>query len=387
MKPIFASKPLQLVILQPTSFCNIQCEYCYLSEKNRDTKGLMSVEVLETICKKVFGCELVNQALGMRFTWHAGEPLVAPISFYKNAIELTTKYKKEHLEVVHQIVTNATLITDEWCKFFVENKIEIVVSIDSPEFIHDAFRKKRNGKGSFKDAIRGITLLKQYGIRFYTLTTITHQTLDYAKELFEFYEEFGIESIGLNFEEIVGHNQSTSLTNGGIDKKVENFIRTFYNYLKVQKKIKVREFETILGYVFYGEEYDSVQSNSISPFSILSIDKDGNFCTFSQELLDMKHNRYGDFVLGNIMIDDIDEVAKSPKLKEIYNEIIQGVENCQNECEYFDVCGGGMPSSKLSGNGNKPEEGRFDATETLYCKLAIKKMADIVLEDLETMSI
>lgn len=161
----------------------------------------------------------------------------------------------------------------------------------------------------------------------------------------------------------------------------------FLQFSKSTKKIKVREFETILGYVFYGEEYDSMQSSSISPFSILSIDKDENFCTFFQELLDMKHNRYENFILGNIMVDDIDKVAKSPKLKEIYNEIIQGVENCQNECEYFDVRGGGMPSSKLSGNGNRPEEGRFDATETLYCKLAIKKMADIVLEDLEIMSI
>lgn len=46
--------------------------------------------------------------------------------------------------------------------------------------------------------------------------------MDYAKELFEFYEEYEIESVGLNFEEIVGHNHSTSLINDEIDNKVEN---------------------------------------------------------------------------------------------------------------------------------------------------------------------
>lgn len=110
----------------------------------------MSNVVLETICKKVFGCELIKQALGMRFTWHAGEPLIAPISFYKTAVELTTKYKKEHLEVVHQIVTNATLITDEWCKFFIENKIEIVVSIDSPNLYMTLLEKNAMGKVHLK---------------------------------------------------------------------------------------------------------------------------------------------------------------------------------------------------------------------------------------------
>ena len=37
----------RLIILQPTSYCNINCSYCYLG--HRDDKRLMSREVVEAL--------------------------------------------------------------------------------------------------------------------------------------------------------------------------------------------------------------------------------------------------------------------------------------------------------------------------------------------------
>ena len=59
-------------------------------------------------------------------------------------------------------------------------------------------------------------------------------------------------------------------------------------------------------------------------------------------------------------------------------EIERGVERCRQSCEYYEICLGGAPANKLF------ENGRFDSTETLFCRLAKKAVIDVVLERMES---
>jgi sulfatase maturation enzyme AslB (radical SAM superfamily) len=74
---------ISLLVLQPSPFCNINCDYCYLP--NRKSKKRMSMQVIAATIEKVFAAELVFGPLTM--IWHAGEPLVLPISYYEQAFE------------------------------------------------------------------------------------------------------------------------------------------------------------------------------------------------------------------------------------------------------------------------------------------------------------
>jgi uncharacterized protein len=53
------------------------------------------------------------------------------------------------------------------------------------------------------------------------------------------------------------------------------------------------------------------------------------------------------------------------------------LEQCRQTCEYFDICLGGCPANKIF------ENGTFDSTETLFCRLAKKAVIDVVLERVE----
>jgi sulfatase maturation enzyme AslB (radical SAM superfamily) len=55
------------------------------------------------------------------------------------------------------------------------------------------------------------------------------------------------------------------------------------------------------------------------------------------------------------------------------NDAIQaGVRKCRESCGYFGLCGGGAPSNKFA------ENGRFDSTETLYCRFKKQLLIDVV---------
>jgi uncharacterized protein len=115
-----------------------------------------------------------------------------------------------------------------------------------------------------------------------------------------------------------------------------------------------------------------ITTGQFTPFSIISVDHAGNFSTFSPELLAMKSNN-GDFVFR----DSFMEAEASPKFKRIYGDILAGVGNCQRECGYFDLCGGGAPANKYYENGS------FASSETMYCRMTKKSLVDIMLDDLE----
>ncbi len=79
----------------------------------------------------------MNQIL---FTWHGGEPLLRPLSFYEKVMKLEQKYARGK-QIDNCIQTNGTLINDDWARFFHDHGWLVGVSIDGDETIHDKYRK------------------------------------------------------------------------------------------------------------------------------------------------------------------------------------------------------------------------------------------------------
>lgn len=359
-----------LLIIQSTPFCNINCRYCYLPDRN--SHHLATEEVLEATFRTVFS----SGKIGPRITvvWHAGEPLVAPISFYERALEIAEENKPAGTEIKHCIQTNGMLIDEAWCAFFARSGISVGVSIDGPKVFHDANRLTRAGAGTFDTVMRAIRLLQDHGIGFNVISVIGKDALYFPDELFAFYEETGITNVALNIEEIEGANVRTSLDGPDTDRLFRQFIRRIFElYLKSDVVTSLREYDDVVMRAVAGttKTFSNTQS---TPFSIITVDHAGNFCTFSPELLGMKDDRYGDFVIGNFLRDDLDTAANCEKFNRLKAEIDAGIDACRQSCEYFEMCGGGAPSNKLYENGS------FATSETMYCRLTKKAVTDEALQ-------
>jgi uncharacterized protein len=106
--------PLRLLVVQPTPFCNLDCDYCYLP--GRKDRRRLSLEHLELSLHRVLDSPFVDGPFTL--LWHAGEPLTMPIRFYDDATQLIRRVLQDRglpPETISQSVqTNAVVINDAW---------------------------------------------------------------------------------------------------------------------------------------------------------------------------------------------------------------------------------------------------------------------------------
>lgn len=173
------------VIVKPIgAACNLSCTYCYYKGKICGDVGLvMSDDVLEQYIRNIIAIHGCHAEI--EFAWHGGEPTLAGMDFYAKAVSLQHRYG-ENRNILNTLQTNGTLLNDEWCRFFAENRFRIGISIDGPQPLHDAYRIDARGKGSFDRVMHGIDLLRKYGVPFNTLTTVNAINVSHATEVYRF---------------------------------------------------------------------------------------------------------------------------------------------------------------------------------------------------------
>ena len=366
--------PIQLVVIQPTTYCNLDCDYCYLP--NREFRHKFTLDLLEPIFRKIFESRLLKD----KFTvvWHAGEPLTLPTGFYESTIEtieqLNNQFNLKPYNICHDIQTNGTLINQAWCNTIKKYNIRIGVSLDGPAFIHDEHRQTRKGTGSHASTMRGISFLQKNEINFGIISVLTDKSLDFPEEIISFFLEHDIRSVGFNIEEVEGVNLKSSLNHARGEERYRQFMKRIYELARESGQIRIREFDQIRNAILHERKQTKGQ---FTPFTMLNISYNGDFSTYSPELLSMSSSTYGDFILGNINHDDLLTVQKTEKFRRIYDDIRAGVRLCEKKCQYFSLCGGGAPSNKYFENGS------FRSSETAYCRYTKKVLIDIVLEELE----
>jgi uncharacterized protein len=361
---------VSLLILQATSFCNIDCRYCYLS--GRSIKKLMSGDVLDALISALINDDL----LGVEITvnWRAGEPLVAGVDFYHDAVARMQRLAHAGARVIHSVQTNATLIDDSWCELFRVHHFRVGVSLDGPQWLNDKFRLDRKGRGTFDRTIAGIQHLRRARIPFSVITVLTHDSTEHPDELYDFYLAHDIRVVGFNIEETEGVNRLSTSAGQALTAKFAAFLQRIQERSDADSRVLIRELDLFRRRI---RERTQARNDQTVPLSILTVTAEGDFTIFSPELIDAKSERLGDFILGNVR-GVIRSALATAKFTRLFDEIQRGVAACHAECCYFGLCGGGAPSNKYFENGS------FGSTETDYCRSMKKTVAEVVLAGFES---
>lgn len=368
----------RLLILQPTPFCNLDCDYCYLPQ--RDATARMALSTVRQAAQRLRDDGLAGPELTV--VWHAGEPLAVPVDFYRQAFEVIDQVLGPVSRVTHALQTNATLIDAQWCRLFQAHAVRVGVSVDGPAELHDRHRRTRGGKGTHARVMQGLRLLREHDIAFHAIAVVTRHSLARADAFFDFFLEQGIHDVGCNFDEAEGVHAHSSLA--GHEAAHAAFLaRLLQRSIEHDGAVVVRELasawqlvaQALPSYRWRGRDWpDNAQ---VMPLALISVACNGDFGTFSPELLGQRSAEFGDFVLGNVADTGYVAALRSPAMQRLWPPIAAGLEACARECAYFAYCGGGAPANKWFENAD------LASTETLYCRCMVQRPFDAVLGQLE----
>jgi uncharacterized protein len=188
-----ASAPFHIMVKPIGPKCNLDCAYCFYLEKEvlfgDHEKWKMSDEVLENYIARYIAAQPVGPD-PVVFAWQGGEPTLCGLEFFERAVRWQKQYGAGRV-IENALQTNGTLLDDAWGAFLAREKFLVGISIDGPADLHDAYRVKRNGKGSHAEVMRGVEILRRHGVDFNTLTCVNRMSVDRGAEVYEFLKSIG----------------------------------------------------------------------------------------------------------------------------------------------------------------------------------------------------
>ena len=372
---------LELLVLQPTPLCNLDCTYCYLP--NRKSTARMPMEVVEAAVRSAVESPFLGPQLTI--VWHAGEPMVIAPGWYEEAFARIERIVASRTRVTHSFQTNGTRLHDGWSGLLARPDVRIGVSYDGPAFLHDAHRVRLDGSGTHASVRQGMELLNRAGIPFHVISVVTRATLAHPESFLDDVISTGAFEIGLNFEEQEGVHASSSLGEASVEEEVRRFFARLLEHARKRSRDgcgapRIREVDSLSALLLQprpgGVAARGTQENE--GFRIVSVAHDGACSTWSPELLEQRGADGGNFILGNVLNDSLENLWRGEAFRIRQREIDRGRDACARDCAFYEVCGGGSPSNKLS------ELQRLDGTRTRHCRVTRQVLAEVVLSALES---
>ena len=339
------------------SLCNLSCKYCYYLEKGNlyaaqaDHRNLLMTDAtLEAFIRQYIQSQTQAHVL---FTWHGGEPLMRPISFYKRALALQRQYAGSRI-IENSLQTNGTLLTDEWCRFFHDNHWLIGISIDGPQEFHDEYRRARGGQPSFHKVMRGIELLEKHGVEWNAMGVVNDFNADYPLDVYHFYKEIGCKYIQFTpiIERILPHADGRHLAS--MADEAEGTLADFSVRTGQFARFACTMFDEWVrhdvGQVFV-QLFDSTLACWVGqPPGVCSMGATCGHAAVIEHNGDVyacDHFVFPEYRLGNINDDSITTMMYSQRQRTFGNAKRDALPQQCRQCTWLFACNGGCPKDRF----------------------------------------
>lgn len=258
--------------------------------------------------------------------FHSVEPTLRGLPFFVKAEELLTDFG---IDTKRLLATNMTSDEwcggiDDWCRFLSDNDWAMNVSLDGCERIHDANR----GTGNWSKVIDSLIHIKEYGIGYGTIATISN-----GSDLNDVYDFF------VDINEPVQLNPTLP-----INDMAPALCDLFDRWIADRKPIVIEPFSKIFKY-FTGQYYVKECPN-ICAHDLVSIAPNGDVrpCGFFWDNTGLKDL----YVYGNVNTDSFNDIWYGLKRQSMLEYVDSIPEDCMT-CRWIDFCGTGCSYSKHAG--------------------------------------
>lgn len=355
MNNVFApfAKPMYVMLKSVGSACNLNCKYCYYLEKemlySNHSKQMMSEALLEKFTEEYLNSQTQPEVM---FTWHGGEPLLRPLSFYKKAIDFQKKYgKNRHIE--NSLQTNGTLLNDAWCEFFKENNFLIGISIDGPQEFHDEYRRNKGGLPTFVKVMKGIQLLKKHGVEYNAMAVVNDYNADYPIEFYNFFKKIDCHYIQFSpiVERILPKADGRHLTTPDEKAELADFSVSPKQWGNFLCAVFDEWIKKDVG-KYYIQLFDSTLANWVGEqpgvCTLARTCGHAGVMEFNGDVYSCDHYVFPEYKLGNINTDSLASMMYSERQLKFGADKHDKLPRQCKECEFLFACNGECPKNRFA---------------------------------------
>ncbi|MCP2336441.1 cyclophane-forming radical SAM peptide maturase AmcB [Actinomadura rupiterrae] len=348
-------RTFQTVVIQPTSLCPGDCDYCYLPTRRqrRELLPLVAQAVARSIAEQDRRHD-IDQPVSV--VWHGGEPTALAISEFGRRLDAFEDLRHAG-KVKHSIQTGAFLLNDDWCELLRRYRFSIGVSIDGPRAAN-VNRVDWAGKPLFDRAIRGIRLLQAHRLEFSVICVVSPETIHDPDALMAFFADLGCTHVGFNIEEFEGTNTRTPVTHDAAQAFWEGVLAARSRH----PHLRVRETDQLAAYLAQARTGRKEEWSTARHDPIPTVAWNGDTVLMSPELLGIKDDDHHDFVIANVLSTSLPSMLRTADQAPYINDVLAGLDACEDTCDYWAFCRGGHAANKYF------ETGTFTATTTAHCR-------------------
>ncbi len=326
-------KELQLLVKPVSSACNLSCVYCfYRGVPRRIVKGgVMSRGTLEAMIGSFLG---LGQETSV-FSWQGGEPTLAGLDFYKEAVKLQARLGSAGQAVGNSIQTNGLLLDRAWAKFLARYRFLVGLSLDGPEAVHDRYRRNSSRGPSHAAVLAAARLLREWDIPFSILVAVHRHGR--AQEVYPWLREQGFDS--LQFIPIVerggapGPMAEFSVEPGGYG---EFLCEAFDRWWPDRGRMIVRDFDSVARGLAGLDPGSCVLGSSCDSYLVVEADGQAYPCDFFVRR---------EWRLGNVRESSLRGLSSSALALEFARGKGDLADACR-ACRWADLCRGGCQKDR-----------------------------------------
>lgn len=332
------AKPLYVMAKPVGAACNLRCKYCYYLEKSKlypHEHNMMDDEILENFIREYIESQTMPEIL---FTWHGGEPMLRPVSYYEKVIRLQQKYAGGR-KISNSLQTNGTLITDEYAEFYHRNGWLIGVSIDGPKEYHDAYRRQANGSPTFDEVMRGIEILNRHHVEWNAMAVVNRLNGSHPVEFYHFFKKIGCKFI--QFTPVVDASRLGELTEYSVQpKQWGEFLCGLFDEW-VRKDVGE----------YFVQTFEATLANwcGVAPgvCSLARYCGHAGVLEHNGDLYSCDHFVYPEYKLGNIKDQTIMEMMYSDRQLKFGRDKFDTLPRQCKQCKWLFACNGECPKNRL----------------------------------------
>ena len=339
-RSIEARAPFTIMVKPVGSACNLRCEYCYyLDASGSSPSGRMSVETLQELIRQYI---IASPGPAITFTWHGGEPMLAGLDFYREAVRIQKELLPEGWECWNNLQTNGMLLDEDWAVFLADERFDVGLSIDGTAAVHDRYRKDAGGNPTYAKVTEGIRLLQRHGIQPDLLCTVNTETAMHAETVYPALRDF--ETGWMQFIPVVVRNSDGTIASESVTPEAygqflrEVFFQWLYHDLE---KTEVQLFsETALMLTRQKPNLCWLQETC---GRALVVESDGS--VFSCD-----HFVRPDHRIGSILEQPLSDLVEGPAQHAFGKKKKTGLTRECLVCNHLEICHGGCPKDRFAIN-------------------------------------